>query len=241
MGSTLAVDRAYGMRYLGWWIRNVLVVHTAAWQRGRHLQGARITWMAMTAVKDNAVLLQICRCGYRTAPAAQVFLGSLLLLLCLAWLPVYLAYYPGICAYDAPVQTGQIVEHYYFDHHPIVHTSAFTGNAVAGNAAVFGSVNAGMALLHGCCRCCCWRAAWPMVCWYCTDGRLAAGLAARDAVTWNVFPVSLVYECQHDQGYGVQCIFVVAAGESDGSSYGGPQEYGVPGSGICCLESEPWE
>ena len=57
----------------------------------------------------------------RNRSGAQVFFGSLLLL-CLAWLPVYLAYYPGICAYDAPVQTGQIVEHYYFDHHPIVHT-----------------------------------------------------------------------------------------------------------------------
>lgn len=43
----------------------------------------------------------------RNRSGRQVLLGSILLLL-LAWLPVYLAYYPGICAYDAPVQTGQI-------------------------------------------------------------------------------------------------------------------------------------
>ena len=73
----------------------------------------------------------------------QIFFGSLLLLL-LAWLPVYLAYYPGICAYDAPVQTGQIMEHYYFDHHPIVHTLFLQGMLWLGSH-IFGSVNAGMA------------------------------------------------------------------------------------------------
>lgn len=73
----------------------------------------------------------------------QIFFGSLLFLL-LAWLPVYLAYYPGICAYDAPVQTGQIMEHYYFDHHPIVHTLFLQGMLWLGSH-IFGSVNAGMA------------------------------------------------------------------------------------------------
>ena len=74
----------------------------------------------------------------------QIFFGSLLLFL-LAWLPVYLAYYPGICSYDAPVQTGQIVEHYYFDHHPIVHTLLLQGMLWLGSH-IFGSMNAGRAL-----------------------------------------------------------------------------------------------
>ena len=74
----------------------------------------------------------------------QIFAGSLMLLL-LAWLPVYLAYYPGICAYDAPVQTGQIVEHYYFDHHPIVHTLFLQGMLWLGTQ-LSGSMNVGMAL-----------------------------------------------------------------------------------------------
>ena len=80
----------------------------------------------------------------RNLSGQQVFWGSLLLLL-LAWLPVYLAYYPGICAYDAPVQTGQIMDHYYFDHHPIVHTLLLQGMLWLGSH-IFGSVNAGMAL-----------------------------------------------------------------------------------------------
>ncbi len=80
----------------------------------------------------------------RNLSGQQVFWGSLLLLL-LAWLPVYLAYYPGICAYDAPVQTGQIMDHYYFDHHPIVHTLFLQGMLWLGSH-IFGSVNAGMAL-----------------------------------------------------------------------------------------------
>lgn len=79
----------------------------------------------------------------RNRSGRQVLLGSILLLL-LAWLPVYLAYYPGICAYDAPVQTGQIMEHYYFDHHPIVHTLLLQGMLWLGSH-IFGSVNAGMA------------------------------------------------------------------------------------------------
>lgn len=49
-----------------------------------------------------------------------------------------------ICAYDAPVQTGQIMEHYYFDHHPIVHTLFLQGMLWLGSH-IFGSVNAGMA------------------------------------------------------------------------------------------------
>lgn len=80
----------------------------------------------------------------QNSSGVQIFFGSLLLLL-LAWLPVYLAYYPGICAYDAPVQTGQIMEHYYFDHHPIVHTLFLQGMLWLGNH-IFGNVNAGMAL-----------------------------------------------------------------------------------------------
>ncbi len=104
-----------------------------------------------TADTDNgngAEKQKITHCGRIAAwiqnrSGGQVILGSLLLLL-LAWLPVYLAYYPGICAYDAPVQTGQIMEHYYFDHHPIVHTLLLQAMLWLGSH-IFASVNAGMA------------------------------------------------------------------------------------------------
>jgi len=63
----------------------------------------------------------------------------------LAWLPAYLAYYPGICAYDTPVQMGQVMDGYMIDHHPIAHTlllklAVYTGQTL------WGSVNAGMGI-----------------------------------------------------------------------------------------------
>ena len=67
-------------------------------------------------------------------------------LLLLSWLPGYLAYYPGICAYDATIQTGQIVSGAYNDHHPIAHTLLIAGSMSIGEG-LFGSVNAGIGLL----------------------------------------------------------------------------------------------
>ena len=72
----------------------------------------------------------------------KIFVGSLLLIL-LAWLPAYLAYYPAICAYDMPVQTGQVVEGYYIDHHPIAHTFLLKCFMELGKN-VLGSVTAGI-------------------------------------------------------------------------------------------------
>ena len=40
----------------------------------------------------------------------------------LCWFPGYLAYYPGICAYDFTIQLGQITSHQYNEHHPLIHT-----------------------------------------------------------------------------------------------------------------------
>lgn len=73
------------------------------------------------------------------------FLMSFVLLL-LCRLPVYLAYYPGICAYDVTVQTGQIVNHAYNDHHPLAHTLLLAGSMQLGEK-VFGDANTGLAIL----------------------------------------------------------------------------------------------
>ena len=67
-------------------------------------------------------------------------------LIALCWMPVYLAYYPGICAYDVTVQTGQIENHAYNDHHPIAHTLLIEGSMRLGEA-VFGDANTGLACL----------------------------------------------------------------------------------------------
>ena len=130
IGSTLLWTVVLGclLGFLGTW-----VVHRL-WNRAQTVED--------TGKKQAAWYARLSAWLQRRS-GVQIFFGSLLLLL-LAWLPVYLAYYPGICAYDAPVQTGQIMEHYYFDHHPIVHTLFLQGMLWLGSH-IFGSVNAGMA------------------------------------------------------------------------------------------------
>lgn len=67
-------------------------------------------------------------------------------LIVLCWLPCYLAYYPGICAYDTTIQLGQVESGAYNDHHPIAHTLLLDGFMSFGEK-VFGDVNTGLALL----------------------------------------------------------------------------------------------
>ncbi len=67
-------------------------------------------------------------------------------LIVLCWLPCYLAYYPGICAYDTTIQLGQVESGAYNDHHPIAHTLLLGGSMTLGDV-VFGDVNTGLALL----------------------------------------------------------------------------------------------
>lgn len=77
----------------------------------------------------------------RLSPAGT-FAASLFLAV-LAWLPAWLAYYPAVCSYDMPVQTGQVAEQYYVDHHPIAHTFLLKCFMRLGEN-VLGSVTAGI-------------------------------------------------------------------------------------------------
>ncbi|MBE5864679.1 MAG: hypothetical protein E7292_00520 [Lachnospiraceae bacterium] len=67
-------------------------------------------------------------------------------LIVLSWLPCYLAYYPGICAYDTTIQLGQVESGAYNDHHPIAHTLLLDGFMSLGDK-LFNDVNTGLALL----------------------------------------------------------------------------------------------
>lgn len=67
-------------------------------------------------------------------------------LIVLCWLPCYLAYYPGICAYDTTIQLGQVESGAYNDHHPIAHTLLLDGFMSLGDK-LFNDVNIGLALL----------------------------------------------------------------------------------------------
>lgn len=84
------------------------------------------------------------KCAKR-AKQWRIFLISFFLIF-LCFLPAYLAYYPGICAYDATMQTGQIVDHAYNDHHPIAHTLLIAGAMKLGES-IFSDVNTGLAIL----------------------------------------------------------------------------------------------
>ncbi len=65
-------------------------------------------------------------------------------LLTISWLPAYLAYYPGILAYDSPAQFGMIFEGYMIDHHPIAHTLTLKIFVNMGTA-LFHNANTGVA------------------------------------------------------------------------------------------------
>lgn len=81
---------------------------------------------------------------YAEVTPLQLFTGSLILIV-LAWLPAYLAFYPGICAYDSYVQVGQIESGSFIDHHPIAHTLLIKGSMRLGEM-IAGNVNTGMGL-----------------------------------------------------------------------------------------------
>lgn len=67
-----------------------------------------------------------------------------LLLIC--WLPTYLAFFPGIFGYDAPIQMQQLMGEAPFSaHHPILHTVILGGFMECGKT-IFGSYNGGVAL-----------------------------------------------------------------------------------------------
>lgn len=60
--------------------------------------------------------------GIRELPGPSRCFGLALATMLLCWLPGYLAYYPGICAYDITIQMGQVVSGSYGTHHPLAHT-----------------------------------------------------------------------------------------------------------------------
>lgn len=69
-------------------------------------------------------------------------LAAVSMLLC--WAAGYMAYYPGICAYDITIQMGQIVSGSYGTHHPLAHTLLVGLFIKLGSA--LGNVNTGMAI-----------------------------------------------------------------------------------------------
>lgn len=79
-------------------------------------------------------------------PPRRVFwLAFALIALC--WLPVYLAYYPGLFAYDIHTQMDEVVTGQFTNRNPLLHTLVMGGFYLLGGA--MGSYNAGIALAMG--------------------------------------------------------------------------------------------
>ncbi len=58
----------------------------------------------------------------RKRPKSGIVLLVSFALITASFIPFFLAYFPGICAYDLSIQLEQITENSYNDHHPIFHT-----------------------------------------------------------------------------------------------------------------------
>lgn len=105
----------------------------------------KLSWIFMSKgdvkVQSEAGWRKLC-CGRK---ACLGWLTSCALIV-LCWLPCYLAYYPGICAYDTTIQLGQVESGAYNDHHPIAHTLLLDGSMTLGDI-FFEDVNTGLALL----------------------------------------------------------------------------------------------
>lgn len=102
-------------------------------QEKRGLHGRQEERKTVEAAAENA----------RLRPVWQAWLFySLLIFLC--WLPVFLAYYPSVFAYDAEGQLYQVIAKDYSTHHPLLHT-LFLGAFFRLGGAV-GSYRTGMAV-----------------------------------------------------------------------------------------------
>lgn len=84
------------------------------------------------------------RAGGKEYDSPRVFaFYTVVILLC--WLPVFLAYYPSVFAYDAEGQLYQVLAHDYSTHHPLLHT-LFLGAFFKLGENLPGSYSSGMAL-----------------------------------------------------------------------------------------------
>lgn len=77
-------------------------------------------------------------------PMWQIWLFSATIIL-ICWIPVFLAYYPSVFAYDAEGQLYQVLAHDYSTHHPLLHT-IFLGAFFQLGGNMLGSYSAGMAV-----------------------------------------------------------------------------------------------
>lgn len=101
----------------------------------------RILFSALTWLQDKELKSRMVKKEYRGIQVFFFYAGIILLF----WVPVFLAYYPSVFAYDAEAQFYQFLAHDYSTHHPLIHTLFLEAFFRLGEM-MFGSYSAGMAM-----------------------------------------------------------------------------------------------
>ncbi|MCM1145708.1 MAG: DUF6020 family protein [Clostridium sp.] len=102
---------------------------------------ARILFKLLAYLQNSGLKSRAVPKEYSGRQAFFFYAGVILLF----WVPVFLAYYPSVFAYDAEAQFYQFLSHDYSTHHPLIHT-LFLGAFFWLGGNVLGSYSAGMAL-----------------------------------------------------------------------------------------------
>ncbi len=100
-----------------------------------------LLFMFLTALRDGGVKSRAGRKEY-DSPFVFAFYAVVIIL---CWIPIFLAYYPSVFAYDAEGQLYQVMAQDYSTHHPLIHT-LFLGAFFKLGEKLPGSYSSGMAL-----------------------------------------------------------------------------------------------
>lgn len=100
-----------------------------------------LLFILLTTLRDGAVKSRSGRKEYEEPFVFAVYM--MVILAC--WIPVFLAYYPSVFAYDAEGQLYQVMAGDYSTHHPLLHT-LFLGAFFRLGDRLPGSYSSGMAL-----------------------------------------------------------------------------------------------
>lgn len=100
------------------------------------IDGNRITTLLQNIIGGSSDVKKYRGCQVWLFSSAVIFL---------CWLPVFLAYYPSVFAYDAEWQLYEVFAHDYSTHHPLLHT-LFLGTFFRLGGQALGSYSAGMAV-----------------------------------------------------------------------------------------------
>ncbi len=128
------------------WLTQMRSYFTCWYDAGNQAGSGTSADIAAQGHKDQSVshLKNITQNIRPERPAWQTWLFSTVTIL-LCWLPVFLAYYPSVFAYDAEGQLYQVLAHDYSTHHPLLHT-IFLGAFFRLGDVLPGSYPAGMAV-----------------------------------------------------------------------------------------------